>query len=183
MSRVSAWRVTVFRRVGASVLLLLVGTACSSSAPSSSPPSRSLPALASVSAGASPAPSFDPAGAATPGEAALAFERADENKNAAAECQVLSTAYLKAIRDSGLVPVASSCEQLINNVYEERGTGPFDPQDYHPSVKSVSVAGSSATVVIDFGIDPHSAATLADQVVKLVQTDGRWLVDAPDPSN
>jgi predicted small secreted protein len=134
--------------------LVLVGCGTDSGLGSTSKvaPSTTQPAPSTT---ASPASAFDPQGASTPSEGALAFENAIDNREAVALCDLISPAYLAAVVKLVTARSSESCVEIWTREWE---------------------TGATAQVVIDYNIPPNSGATLANDNVALTLQNGRWLV-------
>jgi len=138
-------------------------------------PSTTRPAP-STTTSSSAASAFDPEGASTPSQGALAFENATDNDDAAATCEVISPAYLAAVVNAVKASSSESCVEIVTGVYKSDGPSPIPPQEENPTVVSVQQTGVTAQVVIDYNIPANSGATLANDNVELTLQNGRWLV-------
>ena len=116
-----------------------------------------------------------PAGAATASDAAMRFITAQEAKDAARMCGLVTDAWLK---DAAKVVggSASDCPALMAKVVAFAGTPAVSPDEEHISVASSDEQGDTARVRVSYGVSPDSSATLQDNTVTVVHRNGRWLV-------
>jgi ketosteroid isomerase-like protein len=130
----------------------------------------------STSTSTSVASAFNPEGASTPSQGAVAFENAVDNQDAAALCNLITPAYVVAVAQALKASSSESCVDLWTSSWRTDGPSPIPPQEENPTVVSVQQAGDTAQVVIDYNIPPGSGATLANSTDTLVLQNGRWLV-------
>jgi len=133
----------------------------------------------SATTSSSAASVFDPGGASTPSEAAVAFENAIDNYNANGVCNFISPAYLAAVVKEVKASSNESCVEIWTGVFKSDGPSPIPPSEEDPTAISVEQSGDTAQVVIDYNIPPNSGATLANSTDALVLQNGHWLVDPP----
>jgi hypothetical protein len=121
------------------------------------------------------ASAFDPLGASTPSDGALRFINAQDNRDAATTCDLISAEFLRLAAEAVNANSNESCVDIMTAAYNI-GSQPIPPQDESPSVVSVQQTGDTAQVVIDYNVPANSGATLSNNTVTVTLHNGRWLV-------